>query len=640
MRKRIITFLLAGAVLFSGIPVDTALASPVQSVVSAGEGTENTDQTEEMIYPSGGCLRPEGTKVSSEEIADAFPEEKEHGLSSYSESYGSQQYHSTWDIYSSNYVYNQLSEKERQFWDALDTLCRKYLNSSQDAVLMRYSSGSSYVLGDILIGTMGMSVDQARNLFFIFSYSNPQYYFLDNSYVYGNKYLSGKVTTVFCPGIYEAFAKGSARKSATAKFKAKIDSMMAKVRKGSSELEKAKIAHDLIVEKIMYDPGFQSIPMFSQPYTPYHQSAYSVFCDDYTVCAGYTKAYEILMNGVGIDALGITSSSHAWNLICLNDSWYCVDLTWDDMDGRNNMSTQYTFFGISESRLTGELDQQRSHEKEAMYTGLTPKCTKDLGSTKTEVGTVYVPSQAAPSPLISQKKRSNGIAVTLSSNAPGAEIYYTLDGKNPSSSFTRSYRYTGKFLVSSNVTVKAVTVSDGMWDSSIASEEVKGRMCSVKFDTKGGKSISSRKVWPGETVKQPSNPKRAKYVFAGWYQDSKYKKKWNFNNKITKSTTIYAKWNKVKVAGTSIRKLKNTSGGKLSVTIKKNSKAKGYQIRYSTRQDLKSSKKKETKSVSKVLSGLKKGNVYYVQARAYQLDSAGKKVYGDWSKTKKVSIRK
>ena len=169
MRKRIITFLLAGAVLFSGIPVDTALASPVQSVVSAGEGTENTDQTEEMIYPSGGCLRPEGTKVSSEEIADAFPEEKEHGLSSYSESYGSQQYHSSWDIYSSNYVYNQLSEKERQFWDALDTLCRKYLNSSQDAVLMRYSSGSSYVLGDILIGTMGMSVDQARNLFFIFS---------------------------------------------------------------------------------------------------------------------------------------------------------------------------------------------------------------------------------------------------------------------------------------------------------------------------------------------------------------------------------------------------------------------------------------------------------------------------------------
>lgn len=640
MRKRILTFLLAGAVLFSGIPMDAAQAETAQGIVTAGEGTETAEQPEEMIYPLGGCVKPEGTKVTSEELAEAFPEEEEHGLAFYSENYGSQQYHSAWDTYSSNYVYNQLNDKERQFWDCLDDLCRKYLNNTQDAVLMRYSTGSSYVLGDILVGSMGMSVLQAKNLFLIFSYSNPQYYFLDNSYVYGDKYLSGKVTTVFCPGIYESFAKGSTRKSATTKFKAKIESMTAKVRKGSSELEKAKIAHDLIVEKIMYDPGFQSVPMFSQPYTLYHQSAYSVFCDDYTVCAGYTKAYEILMNGVGIDTLGITSSSHAWNLICLNDSWYCVDLTWDDMDGRNNMSTQYTFFGLSEASITGELDKQDSHQKEAMYTGLTPKCTKDLGSTRTEVGTVYVPTQTAMQPVISQKKRAGGMAVTLDAFAPGAEIYYTLDGKNPSSSFTRSYRYTGTFLVSSNVTVKAVAVSDGMWDSPIASAEVKGRMYSVKFDTKGGKSISSRKVWPGETVKRPSDPKRAKYMFAGWYQDSKYKKKWNFNNKITKSTTIYAKWTKVKVAGTSIRKLKNTSGGKLSVTIKKTSKAKGYQIRYSTRQDLKSSKKKETKSASKVLNGLKKGNVYYVQVRAYQLDSAGKKVYGDWSKTKKVSIRK
>ncbi len=505
---------------------------------------------------------------------------------------------------------------------------------------MRYSGGSSYVLGEVINGDMGVSAYQAQSLFVIFSYANPQYYFLNNSYVYGEKLISGQVKDVFYPGIYDQFARGNTRNLMTAQFKAQIDFMRNQVLKGANDLEKAKIAHDLIVDKIMYDPGFDTLPQFSQPYTPYHQSAYSVFCDDYTVCAGYTKAFEILMNSVQIDTLGITSSSHAWNLIRLNDSWYCIDLTWDDMDGREGLAAQYSFFGVSESRLTNELDQQSSHQKEAMYTGMTPKCTRDLGSTKGQVGTVYVPAQKAAAPSISQKKNAKDISVTIQSATPGAEIYYTIDGKNPSSSNTRGFRYRGPFKVTSNVTVKAVAVQDGMWDSSISGVEVKGQMCSVKFDTKGGKKISSQKVWPGKTVKKPANPKRAKYTFAGWYKDSKCKSKWNFNNKIEKTTTIYAKWNKVKVANTSIRKLKNISGGKMSVAFKKVNKAKGYQIRYSVKANMKSAKKKEIKTTSKVIGGLKKDVTYYVQVRAYQKDSAGEKVYGNWSRAKKVTIRK
>ena len=53
-----------------------------------------------------------------------------------------------------------------------------------------------------------------------------------------------------------------------------------------------------------------------------------------------------------------------------------------------------------------------------------------------------------------------------------------------------------------------------------------------------------------------------------------------------------------------------------------------------------SAKKKEAKSGVKTISGLKKGARYYVQARAWKLDSAGKKVYGDWGSAKAVTIRK
>lgn len=58
----------------------------------------------------------------------------------------------------------------------------------------------------------------------------------------------------------------------------------------------------------------------TNPENPFHQSAYSVFCDDHSVCAGYTKAFEMLMNGAGIDTIALLSTDHAWNMIKINDS--------------------------------------------------------------------------------------------------------------------------------------------------------------------------------------------------------------------------------------------------------------------------------------------------------------------------------
>ena len=51
-----------------------------------------------------------------------------------------------------------------------------------------------------------------------------------------------------------------------------------------------------------------------------------------------------------------------------------------------------------------------------------------------------------------------------------------------------------------------------------------------------------------------------------------------------------------------------------------------------------SAKKVQTKSNKKTLSGLKTGETYYIQVRAYKLDSAKNKVYGKWSSTKTVAI--
>lgn len=603
------------------------------------ESAENLKTLDEWTPPVGGV---EETKVV--EISDSMAnslgivdEEKDidmvEGTMVYnSATVGSQKYDSSWDIYSSNYVYNHLSSKEKDFWDLLDSICRNYLTKTTNAQKADVQGtsyyitekGVSYVFSDI-------TANRAGELFFMFSYANPQYYFISNGYLSGGG-------AIF-PIIYDAFANGTARKSETTKVKAQIDAMETQIAKGSTEVEKAQIAHDLIIKKVKYDHDYDS----STPNTIYHQSAYSVLRENYTVCAGYAKAFEILMNGAGIDAISVTSAGHAWNLVCLNDSWYQVDCTWDDTDGQYEGYGEmfYLYFNRSTAKITGELDQNGYHQVESCYKGMVPKCTLDSGATYTSIGTYTTPSAAAAAPKISQKKTTSGIQITLSSATAGAEIYYTLDGKTPSSSFSRSFCYTKPFKVTSDVTVKAVAVCNTKWNSSVASAKVAGKMYTVKFNTMGGKKISSQKVYSGSLVTKPSNPKRAGYLFAGWYKDKKYKTTWNFKTtKVSKNITLYAKWKKISVPKTSVSKLTNVSGKKMKVTIKKVSGVNGYQIRYAANSSLKSPKKVSIKSNSTTISKLSKGKKYYVQVRAYKTDSAGKRVYGKWSSSKAVTISK
>lgn len=633
MRTRILSFLLAGIMLFTALPADVA------ATVSPDEAAEA-----ESDYVGG--MKLEAIDISdelAEDIGILSAEDLMAGgqLWRYSGAYGSQQYSSSWDIYSSNYIYNRLDEEERQFWDLLDAECSKYLTTASNAKLVTVSDSaggksSCYAVQGIEFQTLGLNSVKASNVYLMFLYANPQYYFLDSSYLRSSKSLT--------PVLYDKFANGAARKSETQRMKAGINEMKAQVEKGATELEKATIAHDLIIKKVQYDHEYDS----DRPNTLYHQSAYSVFCDSYTVCAGYTKAFEILMNSVGIDVVGITSrkvrgsivEGHAWNAVCLNDTWYYVDCTWDDLDGDYGLELQYLWFGLSEATFTGPMDKQGFHTAESLYKGLIPKCTKDMGSTRDQVGTAYVPGAAAAAPGIMQNRTSKGVSVTLSSATPGADIYYTTDGNEPSASFSRSYHYTESFLVNSDMTVKAVAVCDGLKDSEVAAAAVNGKQYTVKFDTQGGDKVSSLKVWPQETVKKPDNPKRKDYQFMGWYSNPGCTAKWNFSDKVTGNMTLYAKWTKVKVKNTSIKKLKKRSGRKLEVTIRKVSEAKGYQIRYSTKSSMKSAKKVQTASAKKTISGLKAGSRYYVQVRAYKLDSTKTKIYGKWSKSKKVTMGK
>ena len=79
--------------------------------------------------------------------------------------------------------------------------------------------------------------------------------------------------------------------------------------------------------------------------------------------------------------------------------------------------------------------------------------------------------------------------------------------------------------------------------------------------------------------------------------------------------------------------------GRLKLFLGKVTGAKGYQLQYALNKKFKKKKSIQTKKTKYTIKKLKKKKTYYIRVRAYKMNGK-KKVYGKWSKVKKVKIKK
>ena len=425
--------------------------------------TENTEEPPEMVLPTG-LIQPEEKNVGEITAEEIYVEvEGDNGELLYSSRYASE-----WDSYSNNYIYNTLSATERAFWDKLDAMCLALLLGTDDSEDNNGSKMTEFVEYD------GLTQSEAKTLAYLFRYSNPQYYFL-NTVLWGGTFGGQGYVAL---GVYTAFGDGSARQSATQSVKNQIDTWAATANSYGTEAEKVKVIHDLIVNKVDYNNDAYSSDFDDD--TAYSQSAYSVFCMDKTVCAGYAQAFEVICNAVGVDCISVTSYNHQWNKVLINDSWYNVDCTWDDQS-----TIYYNYFERSDAVYDSDsATYASSHAEESFWEEYLPACTLDSGACYTDPGTLPTITQTTASPVITFAAGNGGYTTTISSTTPNASIYYTLDGTEPTPSYTRSYKYNGAFTVDSGVTINAVAVCDTYWDSSVASQQTENG--STGGNTTGG----------------------------------------------------------------------------------------------------------------------------------------------------------
>ena len=117
---------------------------------------------------------------------------------------------------------------------------------------------------------------------------------------------------------------------------------------GKSDYEKIKIVHDYLIDNVEYDTTVLGSNIYN---------IYGALVSKKCVCEGYAKAFQYLMNELGIDnaiVIGTATNSnnetenHAWNYVKLDNNWYAVDVTWDDPiiigGGKLSNQSRYQYF--------------------------------------------------------------------------------------------------------------------------------------------------------------------------------------------------------------------------------------------------------------------------------------------------------
>lgn len=103
----------------------------------------------------------------------------------------------------------------------------------------------------------------------------------------------------------------------------------------TEDFEKERYVHDALLGRMEYNLAAEV-----------GQSAYSAIVNKETVCAGYARAYQYIMQRLGIPCYyctGYAGEDHAWNIVKLGNAYYNVDVTWDDAD-----SNSYDYFNCTD----------------------------------------------------------------------------------------------------------------------------------------------------------------------------------------------------------------------------------------------------------------------------------------------------
>lgn len=249
------------------------------------------------------------------------------------------------------YYYNQLDKNAKEIYDGL----YKNIDNMKDGT---YKINFASTFNELLHQSNGQEILNIayQSAWNAFSVDNPQVFYINPSKIYLNIEKVTRGTNVTY-NVYLKNADNDTYLSDGFQSRAQVESAITMVETiknnvlnniNGTNYQKMKQVHDWLVDNIEYDESLSRDNI---------RNIYGALEEKMVVCEGYTKAFKYYMDelkipcvivyGTGTNSEGKTES-HSWNYVKINESWYAIDVTWDDPiikgNGKLTNKLRYEYF--------------------------------------------------------------------------------------------------------------------------------------------------------------------------------------------------------------------------------------------------------------------------------------------------------
>lgn len=219
------------------------------------------------------------------------------------------------------------------------------------------------------VSEFAISKDQTTTLYMEVVNESPELFYVSSSlsyvYSYSSEY-SGFILKTIKPVYSGTKDEITQQKQA---FEDSVEEIAKNLNFDASDLAIATQIHDYVVTHCKYGSTSQNVS----------HSAYGAIVNKTPVCDGYALAYRYLVKRyTDLDCVCVTSDkmAHAWNMLQVGDSYYHVDLTWDDPVGVSDPNyCEHSNFLCSDTYMNGDSDSYHYHH-DWLVNGITCGNTK------------------------------------------------------------------------------------------------------------------------------------------------------------------------------------------------------------------------------------------------------------------------
>lgn len=269
--------------------------------------------------------------------------------------------------------------------------------------LYRQIYANAFVLHDKFAPVTEVSVQQVNTAFMAVAGDHPELFWLDMAY--SCRYLG----TGQCIEIQLQFNQTADNLVESKYLFEKYAAIMIQGAVNmASDNEKELYVHDMLISQVAYKLD-----------APMNQSAYSAIVNGQTVCAGYARAFQYLMQKLEVPCYyctGYSGENHAWNIVKLENGYYNVDSTWND-----TTPNTYDYFNKSDM----EFNQNHIRKELSIYL---PACLgegyQSTVNQENSYPTETLPAEQLKEELVDQGRSLEDVGFTEADVLNNLDDYY------------------------------------------------------------------------------------------------------------------------------------------------------------------------------------------------------------------------